>query len=67
MCLAAPGKVIKVDGQRTIVQYPGETREAMTGGETVKKGDRVLVQMGIIVQKLSPDEAASASGVWATA
>ena len=56
MCLAIPGKVKKVKGMRVVVEYPHETGEVVTGGIQVKPGDYVLVQMGVIIKKLTPEE-----------
>jgi len=56
MCLAIPGKIIEVDGKKAKVQYPGESKTILTGGENVKCGDLVMVQMGVIVKILSPKE-----------
>jgi hydrogenase expression/formation protein HypC len=64
MCIAAPGKIIEIKGQKAVVQYPNERREVYTGGEKVKVGDMVLVQMGIVIQKLSEEEAKSALAAW---
>lgn len=52
MCLAAPGKVIKISGKKIWVKYPriSNPRPALLAGEKVKIGDKVLVQMGIVVQ-----------------
>lgn len=57
MCLAFPGKIIKIDGQKATVAYPDQTREVLIGGEKVKLGNYVLVQMGIIIQVLSAADA----------
>jgi hydrogenase maturation factor len=46
------------------VKYPGETREVLLGGEDVKVGDYVLVQMGIVIQKMSPKEAQDSLSSW---
>lgn len=46
------------------VKYPGETRKVVMGEKGVKVGDYVLVQMGIIVKKISQDEADSAMRAW---
>jgi|WetSurMetagenome_2_1015567.scaffolds.fasta_scaffold637171_2 hydrogenase expression/formation protein HypC len=64
MCLAVPGKVIKIDGRKATVQYPDGLRFALIGDEKVKLGDHVLVQMGIIIQVLSVKEAYESSKSW---
>ncbi len=64
MCIAAPGKVIKVDGRTALVQYGTESRKALIGADPVSVGDYVMVQMGIIVKILTPDEAHSSIAAW---
>ena len=64
MCLAIPGKVKKIDGMKLLIQYPGEEREVLDGGVQVEVGDSVLVQMGIVVKKLTTEEAKIAGGAW---
>ncbi len=64
MCIAAPGKVIKIEGKKAVVQYPGERRFALIGGEKISVGEYVLVQMGIIIQVLSESDAKVAARAW---
>ncbi len=64
MCLALPGEVIKIEGMEIFVKYPDETRKALSGGVNVGVGDYVLVQMGVVIKKLSPEEAEIASNSW---
>ena len=64
MCIAAPGKIIRIEGRKVFVQYPGQVRPALVGDDPVKVGDFVLVQMGIVIQILSPEEAAEAQQAW---
>jgi hydrogenase expression/formation protein HypC len=64
MCLAIPGKVIKVEGRKATIEYPGLQRPAMIGETGVKLGDYVMVQMGIIVKVLTADEARSTLEAW---
>jgi hydrogenase expression/formation protein HypC len=64
MCLAIPGKIIKIEGRKASIQYPGETRFALLGDEPVKVGDAVLVQMGIVIKILSAAEAAASKKAW---
>lgn len=56
MCLAIPGKVKEIKGEKILVEYPQETRLALAGGETVKVGDFVMVQMGIVIKILTAEE-----------
>lgn len=64
MCLAIPGKVKSVLGNKVVVQYSHSYTEAYTGGLALKSGDYVLVQMGIVIQILTPIESAFAISAW---
>lgn len=66
MCIAAPGRVTKIKGREVEVEYPGiqEKRRAMVGGEKVKEGDVVMVQMGIVVRVLGEEEADEVVKAW---
>jgi hydrogenase assembly chaperone HypC/HupF len=64
VCLAIPGQVTKVKGKKAIVEYPGQTRSVLVGDEKANVGDYVLVQMGIVVKKLSKTEAQEALKAW---
>ncbi|MCP3682431.1 MAG: HypC/HybG/HupF family hydrogenase formation chaperone [bacterium] len=57
MCIAAPGKVIGINGKTATVDYMGEKRKAIIQGIKVKKGDYVLVNTGLVVQKMSEKDA----------
>lgn len=57
MCLAIPGKVVKLNAEKAIVDYGFEKREADNSLIKAKPGDWVLVQYRMIVQKLSEKEA----------
>ncbi|MFZ5424941.1 MAG: HypC/HybG/HupF family hydrogenase formation chaperone [Patescibacteria group bacterium] len=64
MCLAIPGKIIELNGQQATVKYPSEERKVLTGGEELKVGDYVMVQMGIIVKVISEKEAKVSEKAW---
>jgi hydrogenase assembly chaperone HypC/HupF len=64
MCLAIPGKIISMKDDSVIVQYPGERRTAKNVGLKIKKGDYVLVQAKIVVQKIPEDEAIESLKAW---
>lgn len=57
MCLGFPAKVTKIVGRQAFVQYRNKKRTVLIGGEPVKVGDFVLVQMGIVIKILSAKEA----------
>ncbi|MFA5776561.1 MAG: HypC/HybG/HupF family hydrogenase formation chaperone [Patescibacteria group bacterium] len=65
MCLAIPGKIIKIDGMEALIEYPGQTRKAFLGGDVKAKiNDFVMVQMGVVVKKISAKEAKTALKAW---
>lgn len=53
MCLAIPGKVVKITGRKAWVRYPNTTRRAMIAEKNVRVGDTVLVQMGLVISILN--------------
>jgi hydrogenase expression/formation protein HypC len=64
MCIAIPGKIVKISGRKAWVKYPTVSNEAMIGDETVKVGDWVMVQMGIVMKKVSKKEAEEMMKGW---
>ena len=64
MCLAIPGKVLKVEKGFAIIDYSGEQRKASVELVKVKPGDYVLVQAKFIIQKIPKKEALEAIKVW---
>lgn len=57
MCVAAPGKVIKINGDTAVIDYNGNKVNANIGIIDVKVGDYALVHAGLIIQILPQDEA----------
>jgi len=58
MCLAVPVKLVEVNGDRGVVQFPGMCREVgLQLLEEPAVGDYVLVHAGFALQRLDPDEA----------
>lgn len=57
MCVAAPSKVISIDGNTAVVDYDGNRINADKGIVEVKEGDYVLVHAGLIIQVLPENEA----------
>jgi hydrogenase assembly chaperone HypC/HupF len=66
MCLAIPGQIVKIKGHKATVKYPGEERGVLVGDEKIKKGDYVMVQMGIVIKILSEKEAKESLKAWKT-
>lgn len=56
MCVAMPGKVVKVEGTVAEVDFSGNLVRAEAGLVQVKPGDYVLVHAGCILQVISEDE-----------
>lgn len=57
MCVAAPGKVIEINGDTAIIDYNGNKVSANKGIVDVNIGDYALVHAGLIIQVLPDDEA----------
>ena len=57
MCVAIPGKVIKLDGTKATVDFSGNIVNAEAGLVNVKIGDRVLVHAGCIIQTMDDEMA----------
>ena len=56
MCVAMPGKVLKVDGTVAEVDFSGNVVRAEAGLVKIKPGDYVLVHAGCIIQVISEEE-----------
>lgn len=57
MCIAAPGKVIKIEGDQATVDFNGNIVEANKGIVDIQVGDYALVHAGLIIQVIPEDEA----------
>lgn len=64
MCLAMPGKVVKVEKGLATVDYSGEMRKASTELVKAKPGNYVIVQAKFIVQIIPKKEALEAIKLW---
>ena len=67
MCLAMPGKIVKISGDTATIEYPGQTREAKIIDGEYSIGDYVFVSAQIIVQKLTREEALATLKEWENA
>ena len=52
MCLAIQGKVLKVENGKATVECKHQKIEAIAKDIQIKKGDDVIVQFGIVIEKL---------------
>lgn len=65
MCIAVPGTVTRVEKGFVLVSYPNLIEQkALSANLPIVLGDKVMVQMGIVVKVLTPAEAKSASVAW---
>ena len=64
MCLSYPGRVKNINGLKATVEYTSSSKQVLIGDKQVKVGDRVQVQMGVIVKVLSDQEFNSVISSW---
>lgn len=57
MCVAAPGKVIEINGVNAKIEYSSNITTVNKGIVDCKVGDWVLVHAGLIIQVLPENEA----------
>jgi len=57
MCLAVPGKIVKISGGTATVDYGCEKRAAGVVGKQFKVGDYVVVAGKMVVQKVPEKQA----------
>ncbi|MCK4927766.1 MAG: HypC/HybG/HupF family hydrogenase formation chaperone [Candidatus Aenigmarchaeota archaeon] len=56
MCLAIPGKVIKIEGDTAIIDYGGIKKQAKIPIVKPKVGDTVLVHAGFAIEILKENK-----------
>ena len=65
MCLAVPGKILEIDGDKAIIEYgEGVTNKATITLVEVQVGDYVLVHAGFAIKVLDEKEALETIEVW---
>ena len=57
MCLGIPARVVRVEGDRAVLDLRGKETTADTRMVHVSPGDYVVSYAGLIVQVLPPEEA----------
>lgn len=57
MCVAAPGKIIEINGDTAVIDYNGNKVNANIGIIDANIGDYALVHAGLVIQILPDDEA----------
>ncbi len=60
MCLAVPGRIISIDGDTALIDYEVERRRAKLLESSYRVGQYVIVQAGIVLQKVPSKEARAA-------
>ncbi len=56
MCLAIPGKVIKIEGDTAVIDYGGIKKQAKIPVVKPKVGDTVLVHAGFAIEILKDNQ-----------
>lgn len=65
MCLAVPGEILEVEGNRAKVDFGGAEREVQLDLlEDVAEGDYVLVHVGYAIQVVGPEKAEEMISSW---
>lgn len=65
MCLAIPGKIIEINGDKANIEYgEGVVNKANVSMVDVKIGDYVLVHAGFAIKVLSEKDAKETIAVW---
>lgn len=65
MCLAIPGEVREINGDKATVDFGGAERKVnLDLLESVSEGDYVLVHVGYAIQVVKPDEAKKMLESW---
>ena len=64
MCLAIPGKIVLIEGDKAVVDYEGEKREAILLNKEIKVGDYVVVQNKLILQSVPKKQAIESRKAW---
>ena len=57
MCLAVPGKILKIEKDIALVDYGAEKRKGKIVEGNYKKGDYVLIQGGLVIEKIPKQQA----------
>ncbi|KXB06527.1 hypothetical protein AKJ51_03605 [candidate division MSBL1 archaeon SCGC-AAA382A20] len=59
MCLAIPGKILEVEGNKAVADFKGLEKEVRIDplSEDVGEGDYILSHAGFAIASISPEEA----------
>jgi len=65
MCLAIPMKLIKIEGNKGIVELSGVKKEvSLDLLKEVKLGDYLIIHAGFAIEKLNEEEAKKTLEIW---
>lgn len=66
MCVAAPMKVIEIDGDNIRAELGGVTKDARLDviDERPELGDYVIIHAGFALHRIDPEEAKITLGLW---
>ena len=64
MCLAVPGKIIKIDGDTGEIDFGGVIRKANITMVEAKVGDWAVVHAGFAIEILDEEEAQATIELW---
>ncbi len=66
MCIAAPMKVVKIDGETVVAELGGTTKEARLDivDEMPVVGDYVIIHAGFALHRIDPEEAKITLQLW---
>ncbi len=64
MCYAIPGEVIKINGDTVTVEYFGQKKNVRNEFYKLELGDYVYAQGGLVIQKISAEEAIPTLEIW---
>lgn len=57
MCLTIPRKILSTKNQIALVDFEGQNKKVNSPLIKIKKGDYVVIQNNMIIQKMSPKQA----------
>ncbi len=65
MCLAIPGKIVKIEKNVALVDYGGVIKEARIDFvPDVKEGDYVIVHTGFAIERMDEESAKKSIEAW---
>lgn len=64
MCLALPGKVVKIDGENADIDFGGVIRQANVAMVDVEIGQWVVIHAGFAIEVMDEEEAQETISLW---